>query len=75
MNVWFPISIRPEGVRRQLNGHDRSDKAHAFAEHHVAATRDADAALQSHREGRFCFSPQTQLGVHDVAEICDLADE
>src|ERR1700722_854346 len=59
----------------QLNGHDRSVKADAFTEHHLATTRKLDAALQSHRERHLCLAAQAQLSVHDVTEFRDLADE
>src|SRR5271154_7075405 len=58
----------PRSVCDQLNGHDRSVKADAFTEHHLAATRDLDATSQSHREGRPCLAAQAQLSVHDVTE-------
>src|SRR6266571_1296157 len=56
----------PRSVCDQLNGHDRSVKADAFTEHQLAATRELDAASQSQ---------QAQLSVHDMTEVCDLADE
>jgi hypothetical protein len=34
-----------------------------------------DAASQSHRERHPCLASQAQLSVHDVTELCDLADE
>jgi hypothetical protein len=47
----------------------------AFTEQRLAVTRELDAASQSHRERRPCITSQAQLSVHDVTEVCDLADE
>jgi hypothetical protein len=65
----------PRSVCDQLNGDDRSVKADAFTEHHLAATRELDTASQSHRERRPYLASHAQLGVHDVTEVYDLADE